>query len=313
MKMVNARCTKLTGLQEPVHGRRRRPELRVANYKILRNGPVRRPLHPPRPRGRRWRRWARPTGPTTTCSTSRGAPTLKDALHRQLLALNDEAIEGVPRPSTRSPYEFIEDDDEFYKYVAQALADGEGLRLVPGRLRVGPARPGRALDHRRPAPVGDEGEAQRDDQVPRGLPALRPLGPRGARRRSSSTSPTPSGTYPARFMLYVCPGAAEEKRSVLPAITHEDGSGRLQTVYHETNPGYHADDREAFGELTDVPVVMNTSFNLKGEPIVEVAGPCLQHLQPVGDGPALPRRTTSSTPTRRRRSPTPSLPPAARR
>jgi carbamoyltransferase len=68
-------------------------------------------------------------------------------------------------------------------------------------------------------------------------------------------------------MLYVCP-VREEKRDVLPAITHEDGSGRLQTVYKETNPGYHR-VIERFGEITGVPVIMNTSFNLKGEPIVE--------------------------------------------
>jgi len=57
-------------------------------------------------------------------------------------------------------------------------------------------------------------------------------------------------------------------RSTLPAITHVDGSGRLQTVYRETNPAYHG-LIERFGELTGVPVIMNTSFNLKGEPIVE--------------------------------------------
>jgi carbamoyltransferase len=60
----------------------------------------------------------------------------------------------------------------------------------------------------------------------------------------------------------------EEKRSVLPAITHEDGSGRLQTVFKDISPGYHR-IIERFGELTGVPVLMNTSFNLKGEPIVE--------------------------------------------
>ncbi|MDF1839526.1 MAG: carbamoyltransferase C-terminal domain-containing protein, partial [Planctomycetota bacterium] len=73
--------------------------------------------------------------------------------------------------------------------------------------------------------------------------------------------------FPARFMLYVAP-VREEKRKDLPAITHEDGSGRLQTVYKETNPAYHG-MIEAFGKRTGVPVVMNTSFNLKGEPIVE--------------------------------------------
>ena len=68
-------------------------------------------------------------------------------------------------------------------------------------------------------------------------------------------------------MLYVTP-VREEKRADLPAITHEDGSGRLQTVYKATNPAYHR-MIERFGEKTGVPVVMNTSFNLKGEPIVE--------------------------------------------
>jgi carbamoyltransferase len=68
-------------------------------------------------------------------------------------------------------------------------------------------------------------------------------------------------------MLYVTP-VREDRRDVLPAITHEDGSGRLQTVYRETNPAYHR-MIERFGEITGVPVVMNTSFNLKGEPIVE--------------------------------------------
>ena len=79
--------------------------------------------------------------------------------------------------------------------------------------------------------------------------------------------PEPQRHYPARFMLFVTP-VREEKRADLPAITHEDGSGRLQTVYKKTNPDYHR-IIERFGELTGVPVVMNTSFNLKGEPIVE--------------------------------------------
>jgi carbamoyltransferase len=55
---------------------------------------------------------------------------------------------------------------------------------------------------------------------------------------------------------------------VIPAITHVDGSGRLQTVMKEFNPAYHR-MIEIFGEKTGVPVILNTSFNLKGEPIVE--------------------------------------------
>jgi carbamoyltransferase len=72
--------------------------------------------------------------------------------------------------------------------------------------------------------------------------------------------------YPARFMLYVVDVRAEQ-RDRLPAITHVDGTGRLQTVRRDTNPRYYR-LIEAFGEATGVPVILNTSFNLKGEPIV---------------------------------------------
>jgi len=72
--------------------------------------------------------------------------------------------------------------------------------------------------------------------------------------------------YPARFMLYVV-DVRERKREVLPAITHVDGTGRLQTVQKEVNPKYYR-LIENFGQATGIPIVLNTSFNLKGEPIV---------------------------------------------
>ena len=58
----------------------------------------------------------------------------------------------------------------------------------------------------------------------------------------------------------------KEKRSKIPAVTHVDGSGRLQTVYEKTNPRYHALINE-FNNLTGVPIVLNTSFN-ENEPVV---------------------------------------------
>ena len=57
------------------------------------------------------------------------------------------------------------------------------------------------------------------------------------------------------------------KRSELPAITHVDYSARVQTVHAETNPRYHALIK-AFDERTGCGVVVNTSFNVRGEPIV---------------------------------------------
>ena len=58
----------------------------------------------------------------------------------------------------------------------------------------------------------------------------------------------------------------DEKRSQIPAVTHIDGSGRLQTVYRHTNPRYYQ-LIEAFRDLTGMPLVLNTSFN-ENEPIV---------------------------------------------
>lgn len=71
---------------------------------------------------------------------------------------------------------------------------------------------------------------------------------------------------PDPFMIQVYPVRAD-KREVIPAVTHVDGSGRLQTVSAATNPLYHSLIRE-FESLTGVPVVLNTSFN-ENEPIVD--------------------------------------------
>jgi carbamoyltransferase len=58
----------------------------------------------------------------------------------------------------------------------------------------------------------------------------------------------------------------EEKRSLIPAVTHVDGSGRLQTVSRDTNPRYHK-LIEKFREVTGIPMLLNTSFN-ENEPVV---------------------------------------------
>lgn len=58
-----------------------------------------------------------------------------------------------------------------------------------------------------------------------------------------------------------------EKRSQIPAVTHVDGTGRLQTVAYEDNPQYYNLIKE-FEKITEIPIVLNTSFNVQGEPIV---------------------------------------------
>ena len=68
------------------------------------------------------------------------------------------------------------------------------------------------------------------------------------------------------FMLGVFP-VKREKRKIIPAVTHVDGSGRLQIINRGQNARYY-DLIKRFGQKTGVYVLLNTSFNLKGEPIV---------------------------------------------
>ena len=73
-----------------------------------------------------------------------------------------------------------------------------------------------------------------------------------------------SGTSP--FMTFVC-RVRDDRREELPAVTHVDGTARIQTVSRAHNARYW-DLLNEFKALTGVPVLLNTSFNVKGEPIV---------------------------------------------
>ena len=73
-------------------------------------------------------------------------------------------------------------------------------------------------------------------------------------------------TLAADFMLMVYP-IKKEYRKMIPAVTHVDGTGRLQTIRKKQNPVYYKLIKE-FGKLSGIPIMINTSFNIRGEPIV---------------------------------------------
>lgn len=81
-------------------------------------------------------------------------------------------------------------------------------------------------------------------------------------------------SVPSPYMLMVAE-IWPRKRKEIPAVTHIDGTGRIQTVMKEMNPAYYS-LISAFHKLTGIPIVLNTSFNINKEPIVESPGDALR-------------------------------------
>lgn len=149
--------------------------------------------------------------------------------------------------------------------VVEAIANGAVVGWHQGRFEWGP----RALGHR--SILADPRRVEMKDIVNTKIKfrePYRPFAPSVLVERAGEffDAPGVERLYPARFMLVV-PRVRDSKREMIPAVTHVDGTGRLQTVFREWNPRYHELIRR-FGQATGVPVLLNTSFNVKGEPIV---------------------------------------------
>jgi carbamoyltransferase len=159
----------------------------------------------------------------------------------------------------------IENEEKLITHVVDRLEEGKVIGWSQGRFEWGP----RALGNR--SILADPRRADMKDIVNTKIKfrePFRPFAPSVLAERTEEFFELPQAAehYPARFMLFVV-DVKEDKREALPAITHVDGTGRLQTVRKETNPRYYR-LIETFGQATGVPVILNTSFNLRGEPIV---------------------------------------------
>ena len=86
--------------------------------------------------------------------------------------------------------------------------------------------------------------------------------------------------YPARFMLQVVP-ALQRSHEQIPAVVHVDGTSRLQAVHEDATPKYYRLIK-AFESATGCPVILNTSFNLRGEPIVSTPEDALRTFNRSG-------------------------------
>jgi carbamoyltransferase len=148
--------------------------------------------------------------------------------------------------------------------VSDALIDSKVVGLFQGRFEWGP----RALGNR--SILADPRRAEMKNIVNVKIKfrePFRPFAPVVPEERAGEYFDLgrADGQYPQRFMLMVSP-VLPDKQEVIPAVSHM-GTGRLQTVRREWNSRYY-DIVDAFGQKTGVPVLMNTSFNLRGEPIV---------------------------------------------
>ena len=173
------------------------------------------------------------------------------------------------------------DDEQLINETAQALASGKAVGWHQGRMEFGP----RALGNRSILADPRNSDTQKTLNLKvKFRESFRPFAPSVLREHVSQWFDINTDSP---YMLLVADVAQSKKqemtaeqealfgieklnvrRSDIPAVTHVDYSARIQTVHRETNPRYHALISK-FNELTGCPVLVNTSFNVRGEPIVE--------------------------------------------
>ncbi len=151
------------------------------------------------------------------------------------------------------------DDDALVKRAAQLVADGNVMGWFQGRMEWGP----RALGSR--SIIADPRRADMKDILNARIKQREKFRPFAPSVLLEATGDYFDQSYPDPFMLKVY-GVLPAKQSEIPAVTHVDGTGRLQTVEQQYAPKYWS-LINAFRELTGTPVVLNTSFN-ENEPIV---------------------------------------------
>ena len=180
----------------------------------------------------------------------------------------------------KAPFEQIPDSAQLCERVAQLIVDGKVLGWFQGRMEFGP----RALGNR--SILGDPRQLAMQEKINLKIKfreSFRPFAPAVLAEKAShyfqlsgaspymllikkvlmnqrKEVPAQYEAYPWKEKLAVC-------RSTIPAVTHVDFSARVQTVHQETNPLFYQ-LIEAFEKLTGEALLINTSFNVRGEPIV---------------------------------------------
>ena len=198
--------------------------------------------------------------------------------------------EDAARRYTWTTYD---DDEQVCAKTAELIADGNIVGWFQGRMEWG----ARALGNR--SILADPRRADTRDQINAKIKFREMFRPFAPSIIEEALDEYFIDAAPDPFMQQVYL-VKEDKREVIPAVTHEDGTGRLQAVPRETNPLYHQ-LISAFAEKTGVPVLLNTSFN-ENEPIVDTPAQALDcffrtDMDAVIIENTLVRRTTNGAST----------------
>jgi len=162
-------------------------------------------------------------------------------------------------------YEYLPKENELTTRIVDELVEGKVVGLFQGRFEWGP----RALGNR--SILADPRKEEMKDIVNIKIKfreTFRPFAPVILEEDAEAFFEANDfvSQFPARYMLLILP-LKEDKADQIRAVNHM-GTARLQTIRQEWNSRYYQIVKK-FGQATGVPVLLNTSFNLKGEPIVD--------------------------------------------
>jgi carbamoyltransferase len=174
---------------------------------------------------------------------------------------NENIAEILERWSSFLSFEKVQDVEQA---TAQLLADGYVAGWVQGKSEFGP----RALGNR--SIIADPRPMENRDRINamvKKREGFRPFAPSVIEEAASTYFEIPGSADGLQYMIFVV-DVKEDQRQKLGAVTHVNGSARVQSVSQADNPRYWKLIK-AFGDITGVPVVLNTSFNNHAEPIVD--------------------------------------------
>ncbi len=175
-----------------------------------------------------------------------------------------EEIKQVVESQHKCDYSYFESFDDLAAEAAKRLADGQIASWFQGRMEFGP----RALGSR--SILADPRIPDMRDKINmlvKKREEFRPFAPAIAEEAASKIFEIDGGDeWSHAHMLFVIQ-VRKEFQAQLPAITHVDGSARVQSVSKDANPRFWSVLNE-FGKLSGIPILLNTSFNVRGQPIV---------------------------------------------